>query len=199
MASFDYTDEYTRQWFMHIYHLNKNSKLNRLNISSEAILTHLRKVSPKFCCYPDLISFFLSFCRNIAKPCLKRLSVLWISVEWTIWISRSIWATSKVIWCPKVTESSSDFALICSTWMAMDTFARTTWTDLMSSTLAFAHCSARITLPLPICTLSSRLIKLTIGIVCWNYQLKSKVRQRRPKINASPILHLKAPKGKCQR
>ena len=49
MASFDYTDEYTRQWFMHIYHLNKNSKLNRLNISSEAILTHLRKVSPKFC------------------------------------------------------------------------------------------------------------------------------------------------------
>lgn len=49
VASFDYTDEYSREWFKHIFHLNKNLNLNRLNISSETLLTFLKKVSLKFC------------------------------------------------------------------------------------------------------------------------------------------------------
>jgi len=45
IATFDYTDDYTREWYKSIFHLNKSLKLNKLNVSSENISTFLRKVS----------------------------------------------------------------------------------------------------------------------------------------------------------
>ena len=45
IAIFDYTDEYSREWFKTIYHLNRNLKLNKLNISGDMMLAYLRKVS----------------------------------------------------------------------------------------------------------------------------------------------------------
>lgn len=35
IASFDYTDEYSREWFRQIFHLSKTLPLNKMNISSE--------------------------------------------------------------------------------------------------------------------------------------------------------------------
>ena len=48
IANFDYTDEYSREWFKHIFHLNKSLKLNRMNISSGILMNFLKKVSLKF-------------------------------------------------------------------------------------------------------------------------------------------------------
>ena len=48
IMTFDYYDEYTRNWFMQIYGLNKNLHLNKLNISSDMIFAFLKKVSPNF-------------------------------------------------------------------------------------------------------------------------------------------------------
>ena len=45
IAVFDYTDEYTREWFKSTYHLNKNLKLDRLNITTETMVNYLKKVS----------------------------------------------------------------------------------------------------------------------------------------------------------
>ena len=61
----DYNDEYSRQWFLTQYRLNKNLRLNKLNISWEQIVTFLRKVSQS----PTPISFFLIliFLRNTTK------------------------------------------------------------------------------------------------------------------------------------
>ena len=46
IAIFDYSDDYSREWFKTIYHLNRNLKLNKLNISGDMMLVYLRKVSP---------------------------------------------------------------------------------------------------------------------------------------------------------
>lgn len=45
---FDYADEYTREWFYKIYHLNRSLKLNKLNISGEMTVQFLRKVSESY-------------------------------------------------------------------------------------------------------------------------------------------------------
>ena len=45
---FDYTDDYTREWFKHAYGLNRQLKLNKLNISADQLTNYLRKVSLKF-------------------------------------------------------------------------------------------------------------------------------------------------------
>lgn len=45
IAIFDYSDDYSREWFKTIYHLNRNLKLNKLNISGDMMLVYLRKVS----------------------------------------------------------------------------------------------------------------------------------------------------------
>ena len=52
MASFDYTDEYTREWFRSSYNLSKGLKLDRLNISADALMNYLTQVSI------DLFNFF---------------------------------------------------------------------------------------------------------------------------------------------
>mmetsp|Transcript_5080 Transcript_5080/g.6215 ORF Transcript_5080/g.6215 Transcript_5080/m.6215 type:complete len:259 (-) Transcript_5080:2308-3084(-) len=43
IAMFDYSDDYSREWFKTIYHLNRNLKLNKLNITGDMMLIHLRK------------------------------------------------------------------------------------------------------------------------------------------------------------
>ena len=45
IAIFDYSDDYSREWFKTIYHLNRNLKLNKLNITGDMMLAYLRKVS----------------------------------------------------------------------------------------------------------------------------------------------------------
>ena len=45
IALFDYTDEYSREWFKNIYNLHKITKLNKLNVSSDIIVGFLKKVS----------------------------------------------------------------------------------------------------------------------------------------------------------
>lgn len=45
IAIFDYSDDYSREWFKTIYHLNRNLKLNKLNITGDMMLVYLRKVS----------------------------------------------------------------------------------------------------------------------------------------------------------
>ena len=62
IATFDYTDDFTREWFKSTFHMAKSVKLNRLNVSSENISTFLRKVSeflknsPAGCSTADFVS-----------------------------------------------------------------------------------------------------------------------------------------------
>ena len=51
IAVFDYTDEYSREWFKTVYHLNKNLKLDKLNISADTIIAFLKKVGVNFCLF----------------------------------------------------------------------------------------------------------------------------------------------------
>ena len=61
IAIFDYSDDYSREWFKTIYHLNRNLKLNKLNITGDMMLAYLRKVSsqhsPSSCSNLTLIVF----------------------------------------------------------------------------------------------------------------------------------------------
>ena len=54
-GSIDYSDDYSREWFKTIYHLNRNLKLNRLNITGDLVLSFLRKVSIQI--YLSIIQF----------------------------------------------------------------------------------------------------------------------------------------------
>ena len=38
ITSIEYTDDYSREWFKYIFHMNKNLKLDKMNISTETLL-----------------------------------------------------------------------------------------------------------------------------------------------------------------
>ena len=44
IAAFDYTDEYTREFFRYSYNLSKGLKLDRLNISADMFTGYLKRV-----------------------------------------------------------------------------------------------------------------------------------------------------------
>lgn len=42
ITSFEHSDDYSREWFKAIYHLNRNLKLQKLNITGDMVLKRLR-------------------------------------------------------------------------------------------------------------------------------------------------------------
>ena len=45
ILNFDYTDEYSKDWYRHIFNFNKSATLNRMNIDADDLAKYLNKVS----------------------------------------------------------------------------------------------------------------------------------------------------------
>jgi len=72
ILQFDYYDEYSREWFKHIYHLPRSLTLNKLNISSNNLLTYLKKVSLT---YPANQHLWQKYSKRVAEKIVSALNM----------------------------------------------------------------------------------------------------------------------------